>query len=60
MFKGKLLTLRLIATLLILLIFTLPYYSPMNYASSLILLVITLVVFYILEHKFKKRSEKDE
>lgn len=60
MFKGKLLTLRIIATLLILLVFTLPYYSSMNYNISLILLVIILVVFYVLEYLFQKRSKGNE
>lgn len=60
MFKGKLLTLRIIATLLILLVFTLPYYSSMNYVVSLILLVIILGTFYLLEYIFNKRSKGDQ
>lgn len=56
-YKGKLLILRITATIFVLLFLTLPYYSSIPNEVSILLLIITILIFFVLEDLLGKSKK---
>lgn len=57
-YQGKLLVFRIVATLLVLLFFTLPSLSSISYSVGIIMVVITLIIFFVLENIFNRYKKE--
>lgn len=58
LFKGKVLALKISATVLLLFFFVLEFYSPISNYLSTSLIALTLVAFFVLDHILRK-TRKD-
>lgn len=58
LFKGKVLALKISATVLLLFFFVLEFYSPISNYLSTSLIAPTLVAFFVLDHILRK-TRKD-
>lgn len=55
-YRKNLITIRLVATFLILLSLILPYFEIMKYSTALFVILITFFVFYVMENRYDKNT----
>ncbi|KOP28867.1 hypothetical protein ADM98_07995 [Exiguobacterium sp. BMC-KP] len=55
-YQKNLITIRLVATLLILLSLILPYFEMMKYSTAPFVILIIFFVFYVMENKYGKNT----